>query len=117
MCLTFMSKGGLSWLIPSLFARKQIVVVMPSDFAEMSIPDWVQGGTLSPVIEDPPRVCPRCWVMDMCCLAIGCSRHPILSLRICYMFLTPSCLVIVRMSRDVKSGVKMRMLKASAATM
>ena len=34
-------KRGLSWLIPSLFACKQIVVVMPSDFAEMSIPDRI----------------------------------------------------------------------------
>ena len=41
VCFTFMSKGGLSWLIPSLFAYKQIIVVIPSDFAEMSIPDWI----------------------------------------------------------------------------
>ena len=41
VCFTFMAKGGLSWLIPSLFAYKQIIVVIPSDFAEMSIPDWI----------------------------------------------------------------------------
>lgn len=27
-----------------------VVVVMSSDFAEVSIPDWIWGGTSSPVI-------------------------------------------------------------------
>jgi hypothetical protein len=29
------------------------VVVRPRDSSDVSIPDWVRGGTLSPIIDDP----------------------------------------------------------------
>lgn len=52
-----------------------VVVIMLSNLADRSIPDWRQGGTLSHIMDDPTMVIPLCHVMNMCHLVIGCSRH------------------------------------------
>jgi hypothetical protein len=40
-------------------------VVRPSDFADMCIPVWIQGGTLLPIIDDHAMAWPLHPVMDM----------------------------------------------------
>ena len=54
------------------------VVVKATDFVDVSILDWLRDGTLSSVDDDLVVIT---WslrpVMDMCCLAIICDRHPI----------------------------------------
>lgn len=52
-----------------------IVAVNLSDFADMSILDFIRGGTLSPVVRWLAMAWPLHPVMDTCCLAIGYSRN------------------------------------------
>jgi hypothetical protein len=52
-------------------------VVRPSNFANVSIPDWLRGGTLSPVIDDLAMASPLCLVMDTCRNSTCCHRHSI----------------------------------------
>jgi hypothetical protein len=41
------------------------------------IPNWIQGGTLSLIIDYHAMVWSLRLAMDTCCLAIGSSRHPV----------------------------------------
>lgn len=48
------------------------VVVRPRDLAEVSLLNWRQGGTFSPVINDPVTALPLHRTIDICRRAIGC---------------------------------------------
>lgn len=74
--------------IRSLHARRSLIsgqcihachsVVTLSNFSNVSIPNWILGGTLLPIIDDNAMAWPLCPVMDTCHHAIGQSRHPVL---------------------------------------
>lgn len=53
-----------------------VAVIMLSNLADMSIPDWRQGGTLSPIMDDPTMVISLCHVRNRCHLAIRDTYHP-----------------------------------------
>lgn len=54
-----------------------LVMVRLSQFSDMSIPDWIQEGTLSPVLDFPAIALPLRSLMGTYCPDRDCCMHPI----------------------------------------
>ena len=56
---------------------KPLVMVRLSQFSDVSIPDWIHEGTLSPVMDFPAMALPLRSLMDTCCPDIDFCMNPI----------------------------------------
>ena len=53
------------------------ILINPRDLVDLSIPDWIQGDTLSPIINGLVMAWPLRLVLDACCPTIDCSKYPL----------------------------------------